>query len=203
MPLTWSRNSPKAPCATLKKIPKLNDASLTEAAVSLTDHPTLRLGPERDGQRRAVNALIEQAFGPGRFAKTAERLREGNKTLAHFSMVASEGDKVLGAVRLWPIRIGETPCLFLGPIAVDQAARSQGLGAELVRASLRAMEADAGLDAKAVLLVGEAGFFEPLGFCRVPPGAALLPGPVDARRIFWRPIRHAPLEGVQGRVGLP
>ena len=164
---------------------------------------TPQLAPEREQDFPLVDALIARAFGPGRFVKTAERLREGNHPLLDLSFVAWRDRCAVGCVRLWPIRIGETPCLFLGPIAVDQAARSQGLGAELVRASLRAMEADAGLDAKAVLLVGEAGFFEPLGFCRVPPGAALLPGPVDARRIFWRPIRHAPLEGVQGRVGLP
>ncbi len=41
----------------------------------------LRLSPsiliERPEHARAVDVLVDRAFGPGRFAKSSERLREG------------------------------------------------------------------------------------------------------------------------------
>ena len=58
--------------------------------------------PETAHHGHAVDALVEAAFGPGRDAKTAERLREGSRPAAGF-VVESLG-RVTGAVRLWPIQ---------------------------------------------------------------------------------------------------
>lgn len=125
----------------------------------------------------AVEALVLAAFGPGRFAKTAERLRERAPVAIGF--VAREGDKLLGSVRLWSITIGGRPALFLGPIAVAAYNRRAGVGAELVQACLaRAAEAGRG-----VLLVGDAPYFGRFGFVAAPD--VRLSGPVDPRRILW------------------
>ncbi|MBW8304508.1 MAG: N-acetyltransferase, partial [Brevundimonas sp.] len=118
------------------------------------------------------------AFGPGRFAKTAERLREGPSPAAGF--VARDGADLLGSVRLWPITIGGTPALFLGPIAVAADNRRAGLGAELVQACLT-WAAETG---RGVLLVGDAPYFGRFGFEAVTD--VRLPGPVDPRRVLWR-----------------
>ena len=126
----------------------------------------------------AVEALVLAAFGPGRFAKTAERLRERAPVAAGF--VAREGGVLLGSARLWSITIGGTPALFLGPIAVAAENRRAGLGAELVQACLtRAAEAGLG-----VLLVGDAPYFGRFGFAVAPD--VRLNGPVDPRRVLWR-----------------
>lgn len=126
----------------------------------------------------AVEALVLAAFGPGRFAKTAERLRERAPAVAGF--VAREGRDLLGSVRLWSITVGGTPALFLGPIAVASDNRRAGLGAELVQACLvRAAEAGRG-----VLLVGDAPYFGRFGFVAAPD--VRLTGPVDSRRVLWR-----------------
>lgn len=126
----------------------------------------------------AVEALVLAAFGPGRFAKTAERLRERAPVVAGF--VAREGGVLLGSVRLWSITVGGTPALFLGPIAVAADNRRAGLGAELVQACLaRAAETGQG-----VLLVGDAPYFGRFGFVVAPD--VRLAGPVDPRRILWR-----------------
>ena len=126
----------------------------------------------------AVEALVLAAFGPGRFAKTAERLRERAPAAAGF--VARERGVLLGSVRLWSITIGGTPALFLGPIAVAAENRRAGLGAELVQACLdRAAEAGRG-----VLLVGDAPYFGRFGFVVAPD--VRLTGPVDPRRVLWR-----------------
>jgi predicted N-acetyltransferase YhbS len=126
----------------------------------------------------AVDALVLAAFGPGRFAKTAERLRERAPVATGF--VAREGVNLLGSVRLWSITIGGRPALFLGPIAVAPGNRRAGLGAELVQACL-ARAAEGGLG---VLLVGDAPYFGRFGFVVAPD--VRLTGPVDPRRVLWR-----------------
>ena len=133
---------------------------------------------ERREDHAAVDALILAAFGPGRFAKTAERLREGSTPAAGF--VAHDAGRVIGSVRLWPITVGAVPALFLGPIAVDAGRRSAGLGADLIQACLdHARTAGVG----GILLVGDHAYFERFGFAPAPE--AVLPGPVDRRRVLW------------------
>ncbi len=140
--------------------------------------PVLRLDPETPADAAAVEALVLAAFGPGRFAKTAERLRERAAVRAGF--VVREGARLLGSVRLWSIAIDGAPALFLGPIAVVADNRKAGLGADLVEACL-AHAADAGLG---VLLVGDAPYFGRFGFTAAQD--VRLPGPVDPRRVLWR-----------------
>lgn len=126
-----------------------------------------------------IEALVAQAFGPGRFAKTAERLREGNEAVASLSLVARAGVGVIGTVRLWPVRIGETPVVFLGPIAVDPAWRREGVGAALVEACCAQARAEGW---RGVLLVGDEPYFGRFGFVRAP--GVVMPGPVDQRRVL-------------------
>ncbi len=163
------------------------------AALSATSR--LKLALERREDRAEVDALVAAAFGPGRFAKTAERLREGAGAAAACSWCAWGGEDLVGAVRVWRVRIGPAPALFLGPVAVDGRWRRRGLGALLVE---RACEASAA-EARLVLLVGDPPFFAPLGFSQAPP-AVSLPGPVDPRRVLWRELEPGAAEGVAGPV---
>ncbi|HBI18966.1 MULTISPECIES: GNAT family N-acetyltransferase [unclassified Brevundimonas] len=139
-----------------------------------------RIRAETPADAEGVEALVMAAFGPGRFSKTAERLREGSAPSAGF--VAHVEGRVIGSVRLWPVRVGPTPALFLGPIAVDAGRRSDGLGAELIAACLDHARTLAG-QVGGVLLVGDRAYFERFGF--VPAPEVVLPGPVDRRRILW------------------
>lgn len=140
-----------------------------------------RVEPETPAEAEGVDALIMAAFGPGRFAKTAERLREGSSPAAGF--VVLQDGRVVGSVRLWPVLIGQARGLFLGPIAVDATHRSDGLGADLVQACIgHAREAAAA----GVLLVGDRAYFERFGFVGAPE--AVLPGPVDQTRVLWLPL---------------
>lgn len=149
------------------------------APETIGDAADLPIVSEATGDRFGVEALVAAAFGPGRFAKTAERLREGSTPLAGF--VARDGQRVVGSVRLWPIRIGGEPAAFLGPIAVDARLRKGGLGARLVEQCLAEAQAR-GL--RAVLLVGDAPYFGRFGFVRAE--GARLPGPADPRRVLIR-----------------
>jgi predicted N-acetyltransferase YhbS len=154
--------------------------------------PALRLERPEDAVR--VDSLIERAFGPGRLAKAAERLREHNRP-APLSVVAWGADEIVGCVRLWPIHIGAAAALLLGPFAVEDAWRGRGLGSDLVeRACEVARDAGHGL----ILLVGDAPFFSKLGFEMVPAGRVVLPGPVNPRRVMWRALQSGAADGVEG-----
>jgi predicted N-acetyltransferase YhbS len=144
---------------------------------------------EQLNDKVAVDALIERAFGPGRYAKAAERLREHNQPLLDISFVAWSGDDLVGCVRMWPISIGSEPAVLLGPFAVEPDWRSRGLGAALIlRACAVAQTAGHAL----IFLVGDAPYFEPLGFQVVPRGRVVMPGPVDPSRMMFRSFAGEP-----------
>jgi predicted N-acetyltransferase YhbS len=143
---------------------------------------------EQAGDAGTIDRIVLEAFGPGRFAKTAERLREGAGIEAGF--VACLDGRVVGSVRLWRIRVGEMPCLFLGPIAVQRSERSEGLGAALVQACVD--QARAG-GAAGILLVGDAPYFGRFGFVRTE--GLSLPGPVDPARLLWLPVMAETVAG--------
>lgn len=155
------------------------------------------LAPERPADAPLVSALIARAFGPGRYAKTAERLREGRTHIPELSFVAWAGEEAVGCVRLWPIAVGGAEALLLGPFAVDEGARSAGVGAALIR---RACEAAAAEGHRLILLVGDEAYYAPLGFAAAPARAVRLPGPVDQSRVLVRALGPGAAEGLAGAV---
>ena len=168
---------------------------------ALLDPPALALAlalaPERPGDAAAVETLVADAFGPGRFAKTAERVREHARFRPDLSACAWRGGELAGAVRLWSVAVGGRPALFLGPIAVAAHLRGQGIAVRLVE---RACENAARADETAVVLVGDLDRFGPMGFAPVPAGRIVLPGPVDPRRILWRGLPPGALDALQGAL---
>ncbi|MDC7674564.1 GNAT family N-acetyltransferase [Asticcacaulis machinosus] len=140
--------------------------------------------PEAAHQESAINNLIYKVFGPGRYVKTAERLREGNHPCPDLSLVAMKGETLMGSVRLWPVVVKSddgdtvTEVAFLGPITVDPAVQGGGIGSQLVEAALDKAFAK-GLSA--VLLVGDFDYFKRFGFERA---QVSLPGPADPKRIL-------------------
>ncbi|HYG28067.1 MAG TPA: N-acetyltransferase [Caulobacteraceae bacterium] len=148
----------------------------------MSQTPLIRNEEPRDAAQ--VAALVERAFGPGRYAKAAERLREGNTPLRELSFVAEADGRLVGSVRMWPVKVGGRPASFLGPIAVADEHRGAGLGQALVE---RACEAAKAAGWAAVLLVGDAPWFERTGFARA--ANVTMPGPVDARRVLVRVLK--------------
>lgn len=143
---------------------------------------------ERKQDFAAVDALVTGAFGPGRFAKTAERVREQAAMTAGFTVY--EGEVLLGSVRLWSVRSGQAKGVFLGPIAVAKSSRSGGLGAKLVQRCIQEAKA-LGLDG--ILLIGDPPYFERFGFVHAPK--AVFSGPVNPRRVMWLPFSDVSPDG--------
>ncbi|ADZ71421.1 GNAT family N-acetyltransferase [Polymorphum gilvum] len=150
--------------------------------------------PEHFGAREA---LLDRAFGRARHAKTSERLREGRLPALAFSAVDGEG-RLVATVRLWNVATGDgREILLLGPLAVEAACRSDGLGGRLMRHALnRASLAGYG----AVILVGDAPYYERFGFSAGPTGALDLPGPVERSRFLGLELRPDALAGACGLI---
>ena len=128
-----------------------------------------------------VEHLAEQAFGPGRFTRTAFRLREGVPHEPDLSFLCWINGEIIASVRLTRIKIGEEEALLLGPLVVLPDYKGQGFGAELMQLAVKAAKDRGDL---AILLVGDLPYYGKFGFEQVPPGAISLPGPVDPDRLL-------------------
>jgi predicted N-acetyltransferase YhbS len=158
---------------------------------------TIAYRPEQPADAPLIAALIDRAFGPGRHAKAADRLREGNRLIADLSLTAWNGETLVGSVRLWPVAIGGTPVVFLGPIAVEADLRKHRIGQTLVE---MACDAAAKAGWRAVLLVGDAPYFGRVGFDAAPAKAVRMPGPVDQRRVLLKALAEGGADGLSGLV---
>jgi predicted N-acetyltransferase YhbS len=155
------------------------------------------LTSETPDDEAAILHLNERVFGPGRFARTAYRVRETTPPDLRLSFVARVGPLLVGANEMTPILIGETPAYLLGPLIVEPVFRSRGIGEALVKASLDAARAAGG---RLALLVGDEPYYGRMGFKRSPPGRVQMPGPVDPARVLVCELAAGAFEGVSGRV---
>jgi predicted N-acetyltransferase YhbS len=142
--------------------------------------------------------LLDRVWGPARFEKTAERLREGRYPADKLSFVAEDDGNVVGTVRLWHICAGPgRPALLLGPLAVEQAQRCRGIGGALMR---HAATAARQRNHRAMILVGDAAYYERFGFSAANTSALWLPGPYERNRLLGCELRTGALSGARGLV---
>mgnify|MGYP003332935283 CR=1 FL=1 len=116
----------------------------------MTDLP-LTIRHETPADNPVIEKLHDRAFGPGRYAKTAYRLREGIDPIPSLSFVALVGTLVVGSIRLTPVVIGGAPALLLGPLAVEDAFSSIGIGMRLVQKSVETAKAEGCTEAQGFL----------------------------------------------------
>ena len=152
---------------------------------------------ERAEDAARIAALTEAGFGPGRYAKSAYRLREGVDPVAALNFVAVENGVLRGSVRFWPIKVGEDAVLLLGPLAVESAQRGRGIGISLMQAGIEAAQKGPW---RGILLVGDEPYYTRVGFARLPPGRVKFPGPVDQNRILGLSLRAGELLNLSGEV---
>jgi predicted N-acetyltransferase YhbS len=144
------------------------------------------ISAETAAQDSAIDQLHAEAFGPGRFARAAFRVREQGPHDRALSFVATENDengRLLGSVRMTWIETANTGYrgLLLGPLAVLSDLKGQGIGKALLRTAV-----DAGRESGApyILLVGDKPYYWPFGFETTPRGVVSMPGPFDPNRLL-------------------
>jgi predicted N-acetyltransferase YhbS len=165
-------------------------------------HTAWQIRPELPDDSAAVEALNDAGFGPGRFAKSAYRLREGVAPVAALNFVAVEATKdgkdiLRGSVRFWPISVGGAEGLLLGPLAVEMAQRGRGIGIALMQAGIEAAHKGPW---PFILLIGDEPYYTRVGFSRLPPGRVRFPGPVDPERVLGLSLKPGGLLNVSGLV---
>ena len=153
--------------------------------------------PETPDDALAIERLHERTFGPGRYAKSAYRLREQVRHGLDVSFTARIGTLLVGSVRLSPVRIGDTKALLLGPLTVEPAFRERGLGQALIE---RALQEARTQGHRLVILVGDEPYYGKSGFKRIPPGRATMPGPVDPARLLVAELVDGAFDGVSGPI---
>jgi predicted N-acetyltransferase YhbS len=154
---------------------------------------------ERLSDFAAREALLDRAYGPSRFIKTSERLREDRLPAEGLSFVATERGRVIGTVRLWHVAAGPgRAALLLGPLAVDPAHQGQGLGGKLMKHAITAARMRGH---GAILLVGDAPYYGRFGFSTAATGSLWMPGPYEQSRLLALEVMPGALNGARGLIG--
>ena len=145
-----------------------------------------------------ISALHARVFGPGRFARTAYRVREGVQLISPYCRKALHGGQLVAAILYPAVRIGAAPgALMLGPLAVEPFLAGKGVGRRLIAESLEAAKAEG---IRLVILVGDLPYYGRFGFFGIPPGQIRLPGPVDPDRMLAAELVPGALTSFSGVV---
>jgi predicted N-acetyltransferase YhbS len=162
----------------------------------MTD-PSFTILTEKPEDAAAIERLHERTFGPGRYARTAYRIRERMAHRLDLSYTARIGTLLVGSVRLTSICVGDTPALLLGPLTIEPPFRDKGIGKAMMERALKDAR-DKGH--RLVVLVGDEPYYARVGFKRVPGGTITMPGPADPARILAVELTEGALAGVSGIV---
>jgi predicted N-acetyltransferase YhbS len=158
---------------------------------------SLTILPEAPDDAPAIERLNARTFGPGRFAKSAYRLREEVAHNLELSFTARVGTLLVGSVRLSPVLIGAQPALLLGPLTVEPPFRDRGIGLALIERALAEAKTKGH---RLVLLVGDEPYYGKAGFRRISKGRVTMPGPVDPERLLIAELAPGAAEQAAGAV---
>ena len=143
-----------------------------------------------------VEALYDLCFAPGRTALSSYRLRDDVDPVAELSLLARDSEGILaGAIRYWPVRVGNDVALLLGPVAVHPTHQGEGLAALLIQDS---MERATRLGWARVMLVGDAPYYRRFGFERLPD--VVMPPPTNPDRVLGHALQTGAWDSVSGDV---
>jgi predicted N-acetyltransferase YhbS len=154
---------------------------------------------ERKTDAQAREHFLDRAYGPARFTKCSARLREDRLPAQGLSFVATEGGRIIGTVRLWNVSAGPgRPALLLGPLAVSPEHQSKGIGGKLMRHAIAAARMRGH---GAILLIGDAAYYERFGFSAEKAGSLWMPGRYEQSRLLALELLPGALNGALGLIG--
>ena len=165
---------------------------------------TFHVDVENPGDVVARETLLDRAMGEGRRRKSSEKLRAGRVPAEGLALVARDQDgHVIGTVRLWNVEAGVSQegrpvhALLLGPLAVDDRHEGKGIGSALMRAAIaEAAKREHG----AILLVGDAPYYERFGFFAAKTQHLVMPGPLERSRFLALVLKQGWLDGAAGML---
>lgn len=164
----------------------------------------VELLPLSDVESPKVEALLDAAFGPDRFARTAYRIRSGVSADPKLSFAIVDDHGLAGTIQCWPVAHHAadgiaTNLLMVGPVAVRPNVQGGGYGRQLMDGMLAAAleKADS-----ALMMVGDPEYYGRFwGFDAAATGAWDLPGPFEQRRLLGLAVNGHALPTNAGMIG--
>ena len=159
--------------------------------------------PESAALSLGVEQLLDRVFGAERREKASYLYRENVAPVAPLSWVAldgaSEEPRLVGAIRYWPILIGEAghSALLLGPLAILPELAGKGIGRAL---TFRTLEIAAEMDHDLVILVGDYDYYKRFGFVPATPYGFVMPGEKRPERLQVTELKPGVLGRVAGEI---
>lgn len=133
----------------------------------------------------AVEQLLDDAFGKDRHSRTAYLLRAPDTEIAGLSFAILQAERLVGSIQCWPVRIGDTKLVLVGPVAVSPDHQGTGLGKRLMRVML---EAAVDMSNPPMTMIGDPEYYGRFGFSADATGGWTLPGPWEPHRLLARNI---------------
>jgi putative acetyltransferase len=161
---------------------------------------TLEIGPERPDDFKGIRALLERAFPTRDEAWLVDTLRSQGAHVPSLCLVAvdADADEVIGHIfySRAKLRPSGVPVLALAPMAVAPERQRAGVGAALIRESLRLAGST---DFPLIVVVGHASYYPRFG--AEPAGPLGIEAPFKVPPESWMAWRlPAWTPAVSGRV---
>lgn len=161
---------------------------------------------ETPSDYKTVYQLIKQAFKNEELSdhkeqELVERLRESDAFIPELSLVAEEGNQILGHILLTKITIkgshGETESLALAPVSVLPKHQGRGIGGKLIQKSHQIAK---DLGYQSIVLLGHAQYYPRFGYSQAHTFGISLPFDVPKENAMVLELVKDGLKGVSGVV---
>lgn len=140
----------------------------------------IRLAHDKD--LKNIEKLLDEAFGPGRYARTAYRYREKHNLISEYSYIYQDNKQLLASISFSQIFINnKSEGLLLGPLAVKPGHVGKGYGVALVETTIKLIKKSKKYSF--IVLVGDIDYYRRFNFKQISQPLNLV-GPVNPDRVL-------------------
>ena len=140
----------------------------------------IRLAHDKD--LKNIEKLLDEAFGPGRYARTAYRYREKHNLISEYSYIYQDNKQLLASISFSQIFINnKSEGLLLGPLAVKPGHVGKGYGVALVETAIKLIKKSKKYSF--IVLVGDIDYYRRFNFKQISQPLNLV-GPVNPNRVL-------------------
>ena len=140
----------------------------------------IRLAHDKD--LKNIEKLLDEAFGPGRYARTAYRYREKHNLISEYSYIYQDNKQLLASISFSQIFINNiNKGLLLGPLAVKPGHDGKGYGVALVETTIKLIKKSKKYSF--IVLVGDIDYYRRFNFKQISQPLNLV-GPVNPDRVL-------------------
>ena len=140
----------------------------------------IRLAHDKD--LKNIEKLLDEAFGPGRYARTAYRYREKHNLISEYSYIYQDNKQLLASISFSQIFINNiNKGLLLGPLAVKPGHDGKGYGVALVETTIKLIKKSKKYNF--IVLVGDIDYYRRFNFKQISQPLNLA-GPVNPDRVL-------------------